>query len=225
MGTVNVAGTQMKAIGIFLYGTNVIRYLKTASGKQYISASNGGYSTQTTYTRLRNYLPRSFYVWRIQYTDVLVDMTNYNSSRDWRNQPCYLLGHETLIDTKTNQIRYRKRREIDAINYFADTKFGYLQKSVEKRQKSLAEMDNSLHGNQMRLIKEIDEIESLREHLKKGDPIQGLVEIVEATAEQAKLLAVVRQEKEKLENELLFLEQKKTEHYAPEQERSVLNRV
>ena len=26
-----------------------------------------------------------------------------------------------------------------------------------------------------------------------------------------------------LQNELLFLEQKKTEHYAPEQERSVLN--
>ena len=224
MGTVNVAGTQMKAIGIFLYGTNVIRYLKTASGKQYISASNGGYSTQTTYTRLRNYLPHLFYVWRIQYTDVLVDCTNYNSA-DWRNRPCYLLSHETLIDTKTNQIRYRKRREIDAINYFADTKYGYLQKSVETRQKSLAEMDTALTVDQIRLNEEILKIESLRKHLKKGDPIQGLLEIVEATAEQAKLLQVVRQEKEALENELLFLKQKKTEHYSPEQERSVLNRV
>lgn len=224
MGTVYVAGTQMKAIGIFLYGTNVIRYLKTASGKQYISACNGGYNTQTTYTRLRNYLPQWFYVWRIQHTDVLVDLTKYISG-EWINQPCYLLNHETLIDTKTNQIRYRKRREIDAINYFANTKYGYLQKSVETRQKSLAELDSALTVDQIRLKDEILKIESLRSHLKKGDPIQGLVEIVEATAEQAKLLAVVRQEKEKLENELRFLEQKKAEHYAPEQERSVLNRV
>lgn len=224
MGTVYVAGTKMKAIGIFLYGTNVIRYLKTASGKQYISASNGGYQTQTTYTRLRNYLPHSFYVWRIQYTDVLVDMNRFNSG-DWMKQPCYLLGHETLIDTKTNQIRYRKRREIDTINYFADTKFSYLRQSVEKRQKSLAELDTALTVDQIRLMEEISNIESLRKHLEKGDPIQGLLEIVEETREQAKLLQVVRQEKEALENELLFLKQKKTEHYSPEQERSVLNRV
>jgi len=229
MGEVYVTGTHMKAIGIFLYGTCVIRYLKTNSGRQYISASTGGHQTQTTYARLRNYLPRGFYIWRIKWTDVLVDATQKRWKKHdescWMDKPCYLLNHETLIDSKTKRIRYEKRRAIDAVNYFAHNRFRALREATETNRKQLAELKRELEIQHFNLRREVVEIKSLKEHLKRGDPIQGLIEVVEATAEQAKLLQAAKQATEALKNELSFLEQKKMEHYAPEQERSVLNRV
>lgn len=228
LGQVNVAGTYMKAIGIFLYGTLVIRYLKTKSGKQYISASTGGHHTQTTYTRLRHYLPHGFSVWRIKWTDVVVDLTKvrYGSSNsNWRNAPCYRLSHETLIDTDAKKIRYEKRRAIDAVNYFANNHYDFLADSVESQRRLLNEHNAELMNQVRKLNEKIATMKSLQEHLQKGDPIQVLIEVVEATAEQAKMLQVAKRATDKLNDELLFLEQKKTEHYAPEQERSVLNRV
>lgn len=229
MGDVNVTGTHMKAIGIFLYGTCVIRYLKTNSGNQYISASTGGHQTPTTYKRLRNYLPRDFYIWRIKWTDVLVDATHKRWKKHdescWMDKPCYLLNHETLIDLKTKRIRYEKRRAIDAVNYFAHNRFYALREATETNRKHLAELKSELELQSIRLHSEIVKIKSLNKLLEKGDPVQGLLEVVEATAEQAKLLQAAKQATEALKNELSFLEQKKIEHYAPEQERSVLNRV
>lgn len=225
MGTVNVTGTYMQAIGIFLYGTCVIRYLKTKSGKQYISASTGGYPSQTTYTRLRNYLPRGFSVWRIKWTDVLVDLTKVNYTIDWENAPCYLLNHETLIDTDTKKIRYEKRRAIDAVNYFANNHYQVLSTAVESQRKLLNEQHAELAVQVNKLNEEIGEIKSLRHFLHNGDPIKGIMKIRDKSEEHVKLLNELIGKVAELQNELLFLEQKKAEHYAPEQERSVLNRV
>lgn len=225
MGTVNVTGTYMQAIGIFLYGTCVIRYLKTKSGKQYISASTGGYPSQTTYTRLRNYLPRGFSVWRIKWTDVLVDLTKVNYTIDWENAPCYLLNHETLIDTDTKKIRYEKRRAIDAVNYFANNHYQVLSTAVESQRKLLNEQHAELAVQVNKLNEEIGEIKSLRHFLHNGDPIKGIMKIRDNSEAHVKLLNELIGKVAELQNELLFLEQKKTEHYAPEQERSVLNRV
>ena len=217
-----MTGTYMQAIGIFLYGTCVIRYLKTKSGKQYISASTGGYSTQTTYTRLRHYLPHLFYVWRIKWTDVLVDRTN---GLIWEKAPCYLLNHETLIDTDTKKIRYEKRRAIDAVNYFAKNHYRVLSDAVESQRKLLNEQHAELAVQVNKLNEEIREIKSLRHFLHNGDPIKGIMEVRDKSEGYVTLLNELIGKVAELQNELLFLEQKKTEHYAPEQERSVLNRV
>lgn len=220
-----MTGTYMQAIGIFLYGTCVIRYLKTKSGKQYISASTGGYPFQTTYTRLRNYLPRDFSVWRIKSIDVLVDLTKVNYGVNWENTPCYRLNHETLIDTDTKKIRYEKRRAIDAVNYFANNHYQVLSNAVESQRKLLAEQHAELAVQVNKLNEEIREIKSLRAFIEKGDPIKGIVEVRDKSEGYVTLLNELIAKVAELQNELLFLEQKKTEHYAPEQERSVLNRV
>ena len=227
MGTVNVTGTYMQAIGIFLYGTCVIRYLKTKSGKQYISASTGGHSTQTTYTRLNNYLPRGFNVWRIKWTDVLVDVTKWNhgTTYDWRSPPCYRSNHGTLIDTDTKKIRYEKRRAIDAVNYFANNHYQSLSNAVESQRKLLNERLDELGVQSNKLNEELREIVSLRAFIEKGDPIKGIMKIRNKSEAYVTLLNELMGKVAELQNELLFLEQKKTEHYAPEQERSVLNRV
>lgn len=225
MGKVNIDGTIMRAIGIYLYRTCVIRYLKTSSGKQWMSASTGGWVSQTTTTRLTNYLPRGFGYWRLHGVDLLAK-THGLGGFSWGKAKCYLLTHDTLFDAKSKKIRYEKRRAVDATMMFQDNTFEKLNVAYKAKRKYLLNQGKHLTEAENKLIFQVRGIESMQEKLNEcGDPLKALAEVLDATAEQVKLLQLVKLAKEGLEEELAFLEHKKKEHYAPEQERSILNRV
>ena len=109
---------------------------------------------------------------------------------------------------------------------FQTNMFQHLNTGHNNKRKYLLEQGIHLTLARNDLVFEVGKIESMQDLLKQyEDPIKALDSVLEEIKVRELQTASLDTKIYKLKDELAFLEQKKKEHYEPEQERSVLNRV